>query len=127
MHSLPTLHTNVKCTLYNFEILPTEVRTKLTNLKNDKASGPNLLNVLKNCLDFDIPLVYILNKSIRTSQIPQDWRDANVTPIHKKGPRNKCNNYRPVSLTSQLAKLLGRILQDSLLKLADTNNKYYQL
>ena len=42
-HSLPTLYTNVKCTLYNLEILPT--------------SGPDLLNVnvLRNCLDFDIP------------------------------------------------------------------------
>ena len=87
LHSLPTLDTDVKCTLYYLEILPTEVRTKFTKLKPDKASGPDLLNVnvLRNCLDFDIHLTYIFNKCIQTSQIPQDWRDANVTPIHKKG------------------------------------------
>ena len=120
----PTLDTDVKYTLNNLEILPTEVKTKLTKLKPDKTSGPNLLNVnvLRNCLHFDIPQSYIINKSIQTSQIPQDWRDAKVTPIHRKGPRNKCNNYRPVSLTSQVIKPLERIIQDSLLKLADTNN-----
>ena len=31
LHSLPTLDTDVKYTLYNLDILPTEVRTKLTN------------------------------------------------------------------------------------------------
>ena len=96
---------------------------KLIKLKPDKASGPDLLNVnvLRNCLDFYIPLAYIFNKSIQTSQIPQDWMDANLTPIHKKGPQNKCNNYRPVSLTSQVIKQLERIIQDNLLKLVDTN------
>ena len=86
LHSLPTLDNDVKCTLYNLDILPTEVRTKLTKLKPDKASGPDLLkvNVLRNCLDFDIHLAYIFNKSIQTNQIPHDWRDGNVTPIHKK-------------------------------------------
>ena len=84
----------------------------LTKLKLDKASGPDLLNinVLRNCLDFYIPLAYIFNKSIQT--IPQDWRDANVTPINKKGQRNKCNNYKPMSLTSQVIKLLEIIIQD---------------
>ena len=89
LHSLPTLDTDVKYTLYNLESLPTEVRTKLTKLKPDKAIGPYLLNVnvLRNCLDFDIPLAYIFYKSIQTSQKPQDWRDDNVTPIHKKVPQ----------------------------------------
>ena len=35
MPYLPTLDTDVKCTLYNLEILPTEVWTKLTKLKPD--------------------------------------------------------------------------------------------
>ena len=71
---------------------------KLTKLKPDKASGPDLLsiNVLRNCLDFDIPLAYMFNKSIQTSQVPQDWRDANVTPIHKKRPENKGRRQRVV-------------------------------
>ena len=74
LHSLPTLDTDVKCTLYNLEILPTEVSTMLTKLKPEKSSGPDLLNVniLRNCLNFYIPLCYIFNKSIQRSQILQD-------------------------------------------------------
>ena len=84
LHSLPTLDTDVKYTLYNLEILSTEVRTKLTKLKPDKACGPDLLNVnvLRNCLDFDISLAYIFKKNPCKQANYQ--RIANVTPIHKK-------------------------------------------
>ena len=86
-----------------FRNLTNRSKDQVRKLKPNKASGPDLLNVnvLRNCLDFDIPLAYRFNKSIQTSQKPHDLRDANVTPIHKKGPRNKCNYYGPVSLTSK--------------------------
>ena len=89
----------------------------------NKASGPDQIsvNVLRNCLDFDVPLCLLFNQSIQTSILPQDWRDANVTPLHKKGPRSKKQNYRPVSLTSQVVKLLERLIQDSLLSLLQEN------
>ena len=29
------------------------------------------------------------------------WKIAHVTPLHKKGPENLCNNYRPISLLSR--------------------------
>ena len=32
------------------------------------------------------------------------WKKATITAIHKKGDRNICNNYRPVSLTSMIVK-----------------------
>ena len=39
----------------------------------------------------------------------------------KKGSRTKCGNYRPVSLTSQIVKLLERLFQDHLLKIISKN------
>ena len=56
-HSLPTVDTNVDFALYNREILPTEERNKLNNLKPDKACGSYLrhVNVLQNCLNVDLP------------------------------------------------------------------------
>ena len=57
----------------------------------------------------------------KTGSVPQDWRDANVTPLHKKGPRSDKKNYRPVSLTSQVVKILERLMQDSILKLLQEN------
>ena len=53
--------------------------------------------------------------------MPQSWKDANVTPLHKKGTRQQCSNYRPVSLTSQVVKLLERIIYDHILKLLLSN------
>ena len=37
---------------------------------------------------------------------------ANITPLFKKGLRNKSHNYRPVSLTSLICKLLERLIKD---------------
>ena len=38
--------------------------------------------------------------------MPDEWRDANITAIHKKGSRADPGNYRGVSLTSVMGKLL---------------------
>mgnify|MGYP003444210840 CR=1 FL=1 len=39
--------------------------------------------------------------SLDSGVVPMDWKRANVCVIYKKGIRNECGNYRPVSLTSQ--------------------------
>ncbi len=97
---------------------PEEVREKLKNLKKHKASGVDEVhvNILSEVLDFDIPLSIIFNTSLRSGSIPQDWRDANITPLFKKGSRMSANNYRPVSLTSQICKVMERLILDVLWK-----------
>ena len=70
---------------------------------------------------FDSPLCLLFNQSLQTGCVPQDWRDSNITPLHKKGSRaDKCN-YRPVSLTSQVVKVMERLLQDSILNIVKMN------
>ena len=51
----------------------------------------------------------------------QDCRDANITPLFKNGFRIAPNNYRPVSLTSQVVKIPKRIIYDELMELATKN------
>ena len=51
----------------------------------------------------------ISQKSLETSQLPEDWRVATICPIYKKGDRLCPNNYRPVSLTSVVCKVLEHI------------------
>ncbi|RMC12276.1 hypothetical protein DUI87_09788 [Hirundo rustica rustica] len=46
------------------------------------------------------PLSIIYHQSWLTGEVPDDWKLAKVTPIHKKGGREDPSNYRPVSLTS---------------------------
>ena len=40
-----------------------------------------------------------------TSVVPQDCKDAIVLPLHKKGSKDKPENYRPVSLRSIIGKM----------------------
>ena len=65
------------------------------------------------------PLTKLFNLSLQTSIVPQDWRDANVFPLFKKGSRAKAENYRPVSLTSIIGKLCESIIKDSIVKHLD--------
>ena len=53
----------------------------------------------------------------RTEQIPQNWKDANIVPIFKKGSRKECGNYRGISLLSVAGKILARIILNRLDKI----------
>jgi exonuclease III len=53
----------------------------------------------------------------RTEQMPQNWKDANIVPIFKKGSRTECGNYRGISLLSVAGKILARIILNRLDKI----------
>jgi hypothetical protein len=52
---------------------------------------------------------------METGCTPEDWRTANVTPIHKKGTKGDPGNYRPVSLTSIPCKIMESIIKDRIM------------
>ena len=101
-----------------------QVRNKLLKLKPNKSCGSDGIhvNVLRSVPALAVPLCDIFNHSVFSGYVPQDWRDGNITPLHKKGPRKLCSNYRPVTLTSQIVKLLERLVQDQLLAHVQENN-----
>ena len=70
------------------------------------------------------PLTLILNKSIQTRNIPTVWKEAIITPIFKGGNKATPSNYRPVSLTSQIAKLLERIVRWYMIEFLEVNNAF---
>ena len=57
-----------------------------------------------------IPLANFINLSFECGIFPISLKVASVTPIHKKGDFLDCNNYFPVSLTSNLSKLLEKLV-----------------
>ena len=57
---------------------------------------------------------HIFNQSLLCNIVPHDWKLANVTPLFKKGPKNKASSYRPVSLTSQVCKIMESILKENI-------------
>src|SRR6218665_2836050 len=61
-------------------------------------------------------LAQIFNKSMQTGDVPQEWRDALIVPLFKKGNRSDPGNYRPVSLTSVVCKVMERIVKDNVVE-----------
>ncbi|KAF2352420.1 hypothetical protein FHG87_016823 [Trinorchestia longiramus] len=84
-----------------------EVEEQLSFLNPYKSTGPDGLGarILKETAEvISEPLTNIFNRSLKTGIVPDDWKRANVTPIFKKGNKQIPNNYRPISLTSVIAK-----------------------
>jgi hypothetical protein len=91
---------------------------QLLDLKVNKASGPDLIppRVLKAAANpISFCLERIFQASLSTGIVPDDWKQANITPVFKKGERFKASNYRPVSLTCICSKLLEHIVVSNLM------------
>ena len=89
------------------------VEKALNRLNPSKATGPDKVpvRILKETANIITPiLTKRYQQSINTGQIPEDWKNANIVPIFKKGNRSKPSNYRPVSLTSVASKILEHII-----------------
>ena len=101
-------------------VLITEVmvREHLAKLGENKAPGTDGMgsSLVKNLVGgIEMPLVLLFQRSLKTGQVPEQWKEANVTAIYKrKGQRCDPGNYMPVSLTSQVGKLFERIIRDYL-------------
>jgi hypothetical protein len=103
-------------------ILEEEVLKKLKNLKPTKSPGPDGLHprVLKEAAEvLAKPLCTIFNKTVDEGRVPDGWKVAHVTAIYKKGKTTVPGNYRPVSLTSVVCKIMESLLRDRIMKYMD--------
>ena len=97
----------------SIELSIEEVCHALQNIDPSKAHGPDGLpsRIPKECAHQLVPsLHYLFTKSLKMSQIPMEWKLANIIPIHKQGNKNHVENYRPISLLSIISKTLERWL-----------------
>ena len=109
----------------DLQITPDMVKRKIEKLRPESAAGPDgigpkLLQELKE--ELALALAEIFNDSLRSGDIPADWRVSNVTLIFKKGQKSDPGNYRPVSLTSVCCKLLESMIKDRLMDHFQRNN-----
>ena len=96
-----------------------DLAKRLGNLEACSAPGEDGIHptVLKHCnIAMARPLSEIYRRSMATGIVPEKWKLANVTPLHKKGSRLESSNYRPVSLTSVVCKVLERIVRDAVME-----------
>ena len=58
-----------------------------------------------------------------SDDLPRDWMTANVIPVHKKGNKRLANNYRPISLTLIIVKIMEQIVHHHMIDVLSQSNR----
>ena len=111
--------------LDNLYISDEDVASALASLQSKASKTPDKIPpiFLKNVGDVLIPaLKHLFQASLNNGVLPLQWKTALVNPVHKKGSKNNALNYRPISLTSSLCRLLETIIKTKILYHLYQNN-----
>ena len=106
-----TCHPSPSLTTFAFR--SSEVRRLLLDLNPYCGTDPLGMFPLfvKRTADVMAPhLSVVFRRLVRLGSFPACWRQANVTPIPKGTPSSSVANYRPISITSVLAKVFERLV-----------------
>ena len=100
-------------------VTPEVVVSKINNnMKENESPGVDGISpkILKETVEqIRTPLAHVFNMSLKEGIVAFEWKEANIIPLFKKGSRNESVNYRPVSLTSVICKLLETIIRDHMM------------
>ena len=123
--STTKLPARINVDIENIIISEEAVRDMLKNINVNKSLGPDdihprILHELANILSAPITILY--NRSIQGEELPDDWKLQYVSPIYKKGQRSLAENYRPISLTCVLCKILESMVRSKVLSHLLTND-----
>ena len=94
------------------ELTIEDVKKAMRNLKNNKAAGtdgidPELIKYWGNrLLNRIYELVWQIWEEERT---PAEWKERIIVPVHKKGDRDRCENYRGIASGNAADKILEKI------------------
>lgn len=106
------------------EVTANEVELHINELKNTKSTGYDDLTTQIIKLSAHVishPLSYIFNLSFSEGVFPDLLKMAKVIPLHKSGKLDVITNYRPISLLSNVSKILEKLMHS---RLTNFLNKY---
>lgn len=95
-----------------------DIKSACASLSPSSAGGPDSIHpllikrggkVLRQCI------LLLFNAIISFGYVPHILKQAWIISIFKKGERSDPNNYRPISLTSIIARMLERLIKPKLL------------
>ena len=94
----------------------------------NKSSGPNsipckILNLLKK--DISKQLADLFNLSLSSGVFPSLLKIAKVVPVHKKDSKLDCRNYYPISLLSNVEKILKKLMYKRVYQFLAEDNIIY--
>ena len=107
---------------------PKEIEDVIKYFKPQKAVGPNSISpkILKDYRkQVSEPLSIIVNLSFSLGKFPDLLKQAKVIPIFKKGDKTNCNNYRPISLLSNIGKVFEKLIHQRLYFFLEQNKCIY--
>ena len=104
--------------LTDITITEQDIQDAIKEMDENSSAGPDdipALFLIKTKETISTPLKILLRKSLDESIIPDAYKLANITPIHKGGSKTKPEQYRPVSLTSHIMKVFERVLKKNIM------------
>ena len=110
-------------------ILCEEVERAIRDAKSGKSPGPDNITIdLIKCAGKPLAetLTKLFNKCLRDCSIPQEWNNASMLLLHKKGDKKDIANYRPISLLSVVYKIFTKIITRRIEKVLDGNQPIEQ-
>jgi len=100
---------------------------KSLQAKNSLDSDGISSKLLKKiAIEISVPIAHIFNLSVTQGIFPAKLKKSRTVPIFKSGDPTSCDNYRPISLLSQLSKILEKIVSIQLTNHLDRNNILYE-
>ena len=122
---LPDFQFLTDARIQNIQTSELEVQRLLSKLNVHKSTGPDAIGnwVLKHCCSsLCKPLTALFNESLSVGIFPSVWKQANVCPVFKKGSKSDKTNYRPISLLSNMYKILEKIVYKRLYEYLTDND-----
>ena len=124
-NEVPNFECRCDFQLCDIVITVDKVRQLLKCINSSKSVGPDnvhprFLKELAN--ELALPVCIIFNKSLSEGELPHIWKSANVSCIFKSGDKTLACNYRPISITSVLCRVLEKIIRSSIMSFC-TDNK----
>ena len=122
--TMPDFQNRYGSILADIPIEERAIKKLLNDIKVDKAMGTDGISprTLWETRGFiSEALAEMFKASLKQGRIPSDWKKAIIVPIYKKGRRDMHENYRPVSLTCVISKVMEKIIRDALVSFCIDN------
>lgn len=106
-------------------VTETEIDKIIKELNNHSASGIDKIQsrFIKITKEYLIPpLTYIINLMLSLGTFPEELKFSIITPVYKGGEKLNINNYRPISVVNQFAKIFEKVIATRLNKHLCFNN-----
>ena len=100
-----------------------EIIKQIASLKTDSAPGMDQIStkLIKLAVsEITEPLTHIINLIFKCGRVPEHFKKSIIIPIHKSGSTKNIENFRPISLINNFAKVFEKCLKDRLIKFYNT-------